>query len=270
MVDAARINAVLSSPEHLRGLGEHELEVHSVKERFPWLTRVTGRVLGQIDPSSWEHPNLAVRLSVPDDDDTLGPITGQPGFCRRVYTIAAFDPSTLIADIDIVVHGSTSPMMRWLDSLRPGDRVPFAGPRPHAAPTAGQRINLFADGSAYPAASAIARAMQVDTVTLAVPHGQYQSDFPGAEIRFADQTPLSEAPIPTGLIWAAGEREDIRALRGRCLNDRGLPKDQVQVFGYWRRGKTGTDADLARLDAAARFREEGRSMADTDDFDIEI
>jgi hypothetical protein len=44
----------------------------------------------------------------------------------------------------------------------------------------------------------------------------------------------------------------------------------VQVFGYWRRGKTGTDADIARLTGIARLRERGLELTGDNDFDIEI
>ncbi|WP_334137699.1 SIP domain-containing protein [Corynebacterium variabile] len=72
----------------------------------------------------------------------------------------------------------------------------------------------------------------------------------------------------TDTVWAAGEREDIRAVRAWCLKELGLPKPQVQVFGYWRHGKTGTDADMARLTGIAALRDQGRELED--DFEIEI
>ncbi|MDN6814606.1 MAG: SIP domain-containing protein [Corynebacterium variabile] len=176
-------------------------------------------------------------------------------------------------------------MMRWLDGLTPGDRVSFVGPRPHAAPTdaaaAGGRNHLLADGSAYPAASAIARALPgVVTVIIALPEdaaqaGSYNADFPGAELRYAasSDTPLSHAMTTLEIaegdtVWAGGEREDIRAVRARCLKELGLPKAQVQVFGYWRHGKTETDADVARLTAVAELQKQGRTLEDN--FAVEI
>lgn len=227
-----------------------------------------------------EFPGGAVEALSP-----LGPMIGQAGVCRRVYTVAAVDVASATLDIDIVVHGESSPMMRWLAGLEPGDRVDFAGPRPHAAPTdATGRIVLLADGSAYPAASAITRALPgVATVILALPEedpqvsdcADYAADFPGAELRFAASslTPLSDAfadldVTATDTVWAAGEREDIRAVRARCLRDLELPKPQVQVFGYWRHGKTGTDADVARLTTVAELQKQGRTLED--DFDVEI
>lgn len=288
-LDAATATGLLNSPEHRAGLNDLHLEVTSVTRRYPWLARVSGVVPGLADavtaePAAWTHPNLALRLAVPDATDALGPMIGQAGVCRRVYTVAAVDPAAGTLDIDIVVHGETSPMMRWLAGLTPGDRVDFAGPRPHPAPTDaardGGRIHLLADGSAYPAASAIARALPSTTVILALPEDDpqvstYGVDFPGAELRFAasSPTPLADAMAtldvaPGDTVWAAGEREDIRAVRARCLRELGLPKAQVQVFGYWRQGRTGTDADVARLTAIAELRKQGRTLED--DFDVEI
>lgn len=290
VLDARTANDLLNSPGHRAGLNDLHLEVTSLTRRFPWLTRVSGVVPGladtaAADPSTWAHPNLALRLAIPDATDALGPLIGQAGLCRRVYTVADVDPVAGTLDIDIVVHGETSPVMRWLAGLTPGDRVDFAGPRPHPAPTeaarAGGRIHLLADGSAYPAASAIARSVPgVATVVLALPGASprisdYAGDFPGAGLRFAasSPTPLSDAMTmldvgPTDTVWAAGEREDIRAVRTRCLRDAGMTKAQVQVFGYWRQGRTGTDADVARLTAIAGLRKQGRTL--DDDFDVEI
>jgi NADPH-dependent ferric siderophore reductase len=289
-LDAATASALLNSPKHRAGLNDLVLEVTSVSRRHPWLARVSGRVPGltATDPTAWRHPNIALRLAIPDPSDDLGPLIGQPGLCRRVYTVADVDPDAGTVDIDIVVHGGASPMMRWLDALRPGDRVDFAGPRPHPAPTgaaaAGDPVYLLADGSAYPAASAITRACAVTTVVLAPPDAaerpdpaRFADDFPGARILVAGEsaTPLADAlatlSVPSGAtVWAAGEREDIRSLRTRCLGELGLPKKQVQVFGYWRRGKTGTDADIARLTGIARLRERGLELTGDNDFDIEI
>lgn len=283
--DARDVTSVLNSREHRKGLSELVLDVASVSRRYPWLARVTGHVAGITDTTAWEHPNLAVRLAIPDPGDEIGALTGQPDTCRRVYTIAEFDRRSSTVAVDIVVHGSDSPMMCWLRDLAPGDRVPFAGPRPHPAPSGisdGRRIHLLADGSAYPAASAIARAVPVDTVTLALPDAgaaaRYSGDFPGATLHLADSsspTPLADvvSSLPSDgstAFWAAGEREDIRGVRHHCLRTLRLPKEQVQVFGYWRRGRTGTQADLARLRAAATYQAEGRSFSEADDFDIEI
>ncbi|WP_066587407.1 siderophore-interacting protein [Corynebacterium provencense] len=289
--DATTVNALLNSDRHRAGLNDLTFEVTSVTRRYPWLARVSGRIPGMADtdPADWSHPNLAVRLAVPDADDALGPLIGQAGICRRVYTLANVDTASSTADIDIVVHGSTSPMMRWLTGLTPGDTVDFSGPRPHPAPT-GQdavdpagRIHLLADGSAYPAASAIARSVPgIATVVLALPDrdpqtATYSADFPGAQIIFAGEsdTPLADALADldtpaTDTVWAAGEREDIRAVRALSLKERKLPRSQVQVFGYWRRGKTGTDTDLARLQGVARMQAEGRELTADDDFEIEI
>lgn len=283
--DVRNVTSVLNSKEHKKGLSELVLSVTSVSRRYPWLARVTGQVADITDTTAWEHLNLAVRLSIPDPGDDIGALTGQPDMCRRVYTIAEFDQRSSTVAIDIVAHGSDSPMMCWLRDLVPGDRVAFAGPRPHPAPSGradGQRIHLLADGSAYPAASAIARAVPVDTVTLALPDAgaadRYAGDFPGATLRLVDSsspTPLADVvgSLPANgstVFWAAGEREDIRGVRHHCLRTLRLPKEQVQVFGYWRRGRTGTQADLARLRAAAAYQAEGRSFSDSDDFDIDI
>lgn len=285
--DASTVNALLNSPQHRTGLNDLHLEVTAVTRRYPWLARVSGVVPGMADTdrTQWEHPNLALRLAIPDAADALGPLIGQAGVCRRVYTVAAVDYDTSTLDIDIVVHGESSPMMRWHDGLTPGDRVSFVGPRPHAAPTdaaaAGGRNHLLADGSAYPAASAIARALPgVVTVIIALPEdaaqaGSYNADFPGAELRYAASSdpPLSHAMTTLEIaegdtVWAGGEREDIRAVRARCLKELGLPKAQVQVFGYWRHGKTETDADVARLTAVAELQKQGRTLED--DFAVEI
>jgi len=294
--DASTVASVLDSAQHRAGLNDLTLVVSAVTQRYSWLARVTGKIPGMAntDPEVWTHPNLAVRMAVPDPDDALGPMVGQPGLCRRVYTLAEVDMASETVAIDIVVHGTTSPMMRWLAGLAPGDTVDFAGPRPHPAPTApndGTSIYLLADGSSYPAASAIARSLPagaVATVVLHLPEGgsattaadatTYAEDFPGATtlvITRNSATPLADAleeiqVSDKDLVWAAGEREDIRAVRSQCLGRIGLPKSQMQVFGYWRRGKTGTDTDLARLQGVAEMQRQGRTLSADNDFEIDI
>ncbi|MGO1635505.1 MAG: siderophore-interacting protein [Corynebacterium variabile] len=295
--DAATVASVLNSPQHRSGLHDLTLEVSEIRQRFPWLVRVTGTVEGMRDTprDAWSHPNLALRMAIPDADDEIGEMLGQAGLCRRVYTVADHDLEHCTVDIDIVVHGDSSPMMRWLAGLAPGSRVEFAGPRPHAAPTDvpdGGRAHLIADGSAYPAAAAIARSVAVATVTLHLPGlsrkdmtpqdtlqvlRDYAGDFPGAELRLADadSNPLTQAArsLTVGssdMVWACGEREDIRGVRALLLRERNLPKAQVQAFGYWRRGKTGTQVDMARLSAVDRLQKEDRALTLDNDFDIGI
>ncbi|MDN6706726.1 siderophore-interacting protein [Corynebacterium glyciniphilum] len=136
--EARDVTSVLNSREHRKGLSELVLDVTSVSRRYPWLARVTGHVAGITDTTAWEHPNLAVRLAIPDPGDEIGALTGQPDMCRRVYTIAEFDRRSSTVAVDIVVHGPDSPMMSWLRDLAPGDRVPFAGP-----PAASRPVRRF-------------------------------------------------------------------------------------------------------------------------------
>lgn len=272
---AAVADEVLSHPDHATGLDHPELTVTGVARPAVGMVRVTGTLDRVDDVAAWSRPNVAVRLSLPD-----GSVRG----ASRVYTVRRFAMADGIGtiEIDVVVHPGPAPAMSWIEQVRPGDRVPLAGPRPHLVPaTAGTApLLLLADSSAVPALHAILEqwpAGRAAHAVLAVDHPSHADELP--RLPAVTTEVLAAAPgillaasrrLATAAhsLWAAGERAEMRALREHALAELAIPADRVRVFGYWRRGVSGTELDARRVLHFKALLDAGRGIDDVDDFDI--
>ncbi len=77
--------------------------------------------------------------------------------------------------------------------------------------------------------------------------------------------------VPAGAsVWAAGERDDIRAIRARCRDELGLPRERMRLSGYWRRGSSATMADLNRLRRMRELLAAGKGFDAADDLDLDV
>ena len=190
------------------------------------------------DDPNWLRPNVAFRIQ-------LGP---QYGDVSRVYTVRTCNAPSGSMTFDVVLHGHTSPMMRWAADLRVGDTFSLTGPRPHflVPEIAGRRVALFADDTAIPA---------LYSILLQWPEGLTGVGW----VATGDAEAFAELPVIPGLelhhvedglaeyaleldnpgdyaVWGAGERDEMRAIRAHFRKTVGLAKDDVVVFGYWKRG----------------------------------
>lgn len=278
MTDAST-DEVLDSDDHNRGLENLHADIVAIARPCPGLQRLTvsigdgtpGGTGPAVDPT-WARPNVAVRLNLgPDFDDA-----------SRIYTVRDFDSTTGRFVIDIVQHGASSPMMRWGAALAVGDRVAIVGPRPHfLVPERHADAVLFADGSALPALYEILR--------------QWPSRRRGrAFVSSADDLPVDELPRPAGVVvhrvmgpaalaeaattiddgaysvWAAGERDEMRIIRRHFRAMSAIAKDDVAVFGYWKRGITNTEIDAVRLTEYRKLVAAGGSLGDFDDLALGV
>jgi NADPH-dependent ferric siderophore reductase len=76
-------------------------------------------------------------------------------------------------------------------------------------------------------------------------------------------------PNPEGrMIWAAGERQDVRAIRAYFTEECGLPKERVRVFGYWRKGVSSSEIDRTRLQQYETVRAAGGGLRQMNDLDV--
>lgn len=272
---------LLAQDDHMGTMERLAMEVVDIARPVPSVVRVTGRI-APTDPAPWRQPNLAVRLEV-ESPPGQRPVS-------RVYTIRAFDEARSLVEIDFVVHVDDSPAMRWLNSATVGSTIHLVGPRPHFLPDhdAEGRIALFADETAIPAIHAILSTWQPGSqgdlyVETADPAAF--DELPAVEgverhllLRGANEAAgttgrLVEAaralPDPKNrMIWAAGERQEIRAIRSYFSEECGLPKDRVRVFGYWRKGMSSSEIDRIRLQQYEAVRAEGGSLQQMNDLDV--
>lgn len=265
--------AVLSE-EHDRGMHRTPGTVTRIILPSPELARVTLRIDGLAQEPEWNRPNVALRLNL---DARYGDVS-------RVYTVRACSFAHEEIEVDIVRHGESSPMMRWLDDLTVGDPVALVGPRPHfQLPEArGREVALFLDGTAIPALYALLAQAPADipgrgwVATTDVVAFEELPAIEGLTLHridpgrgFADQLRFFDDPHDV-VVWGAGERDEMRAVRSHFRGDLGLAKEDVAVFGYWKRGTSNTDIDAARLSAYEAALADGGSMVDLDDLALDI
>lgn len=274
---------LLSRPDHMRDMERLEMTVLGVASPTPSVARVSGRIAPR-DPQAWTLPNQTVRIEV-ESPAGLRPIS-------RVYTIRSFDARTRSVEIDFVRHDDDSPAMRWLANVKTGDRVWMTGPRQHFIPgnAPGKAALVFADETAIPAVHAILMQwpeglpgeIWVETGDAAAfhelpqlagvamhllhrpperPAGSTGALFATARSRLADVSACS--------LWAAGERQEMRDFRNH-FKALGMARQDLRVFGYWKRGTSSSEIDRARLQGYSRLLRQGGTLEDVNDFDLPI
>ncbi|HEY0188793.1 MAG TPA: siderophore-interacting protein [Cellulomonas sp.] len=270
--------ALLRSPDHDRDLHDVTATIVDLDHPTGHLLRFTAALPEHVAGPDWAARNVTIRME-------LGPGYDE---ASRVYTIRRYHPVTGTVEVDVVLHGATSPMMRWSRDLRPGSSLRFRGPRQHfIVPDFPDRpVALFLDATAVPALL----TMLEQWTHRAGGVGWVQTDdlaafeelpaVPGLDLHRIDPTAeepgalLRRAALverPEGcVVWGAGERDDMRALRRYFRSEVGLPKDHLALYGYWKRGTTNTEIDMRRLANYARLVETGGSLEDVDDLAIEI
>jgi len=255
----------------MRGMERLEMQVIAVDRPSPLFVRVTGRI-APADPAAWQGPNVAVRIEVEPS------ATGRA--VSRVYTIRRFDAAQSLVEIDFALHPDDSPAMRWLRAAGAGTRVWMTGPRAHFLPnTAGGRpVAIFADDTAIPAVHAILAAdpglvgdVWVDTADPAafaalpeVPGLRCHmlprpEDRGGARPRLLLEAALALPDAGSRTLWAAGEREEMKAIRAHFAAA-GLGRDDIRVLGYWKQGTSASQIDRLRLEEYRSLRERGEGL----------
>ena len=311
---------MLNHPEHLAGVNHGTITVTEITELAPSIVRITASLDHAGDRRRWDVPNPAIRLELPAvgatagapaDDvgdapassnapasaETRAAGTDQPqgDTVSRVYTVRAVRhvAAGTEIDIDVVRHGTASPVMQWLSGLAVGATVRIFGPRAHFCPdfsaAAGVPIGLFADETAIPALATILRewpAGHVGHAWVETPDEQVVADLPThplVEVHWLRRSDALAAPGTTGAlvaaaqefseahrgplsVWACGEHGEMKQIRDHFRKDRGFAREAVVVFGYWRRHASSTEIDAGRMRRLERALERGESLTSVDEF----
>ncbi|MGI6878470.1 SIP domain-containing protein [Microbacterium sp. gxy059] len=193
----------------------------------------------------------------------------------RDYTVRSWDPETGALDVDVVRHDHGL-AADWAFRAQPGDEISFAGPKSCALVSEGVDWHLLAgDETALPAigrfleeAPAGARGLAIVEVPTLADRQEIEtaSDI---EVRWiardgipAGQSTLlydavREVAFPEGervYAWVGGESMSIAPIRRHLRGERGLPKEDVEVVGYWRRPRA---VDAAPAEEGAEAPERG-------------
>lgn len=274
---------ILKQDDHMRNLEVIEMTITAISHPFPSIVRIRGEI-NTTQPDLWTTPNLAIRLEVHQQTDSL-PIS-------RVYTVRCFDPSTRQIEIDFVLHADPSPAMLWLDSAKIGTKIQLTGPRPHFIPnfTPAKRVVMFADETAIPAVYSILQHWQ--------PGIQGEIYIESCEANIIDDLPKHhgvnmhllhrEKPQQAGKlgmllkvaeqfkdredisVWAACERNEARAIRKLFTQHSHLSKDDIRVAGYWNVGMSSSTLDLSRVAYYQKHLEQGKTLETFDDLDMPV
>ena len=209
-----------------------------------------------LDPSG---PNQVLRLSPPDPDaGALATSGARPA--SRTYTVRRADPGSGLLDIDVALHGDGL-FVRWACAAAPGDLLDFTGPRPHAVPSfEADAVVMATDETGLPALAAVVEAapsgLAVHAVVEVPDAAEEQPLVSAADLRVtwlhrdgaaAGTTGALERAIrsldwPAGAVdvWIAGEAGEVRAARRFAQIERGVERERLHAFGYWRLGRAGS------------------------------
>jgi NADPH-dependent ferric siderophore reductase len=245
------------------------VEVLRTERLSPRMCRVTlagseleGLVVGQ--------PAASVRVLLPPrpgEEPVIPDWAGNefllPGGRRpviRTLTPRRFDPATLELDVDVVIHdgGAAS---HWAGSARPGDRSAVSGvARGYTADPAALAYHLAGDETAIPAISQLLESLPPEvgvhaSIELAEPAARMtMPEHPRAIVDWLDLpsgavpgealvAAVREAELPAGTrVWAAGEAAAVQRIRRHLFEERGLPRTQATVRGYWKYGRAAGGA----------------------------
>jgi NADPH-dependent ferric siderophore reductase len=244
--------------------------VRRVQRLSPRLARVT---LSGSDLAGFtvERPAASVRLLLPSpgERELVMPAWNGNEFLRpdgerphiRTLTPRRVDPVALELDVDIVIHGRGT-ASNWAEAAALGDLVAVSGPGRGYLIEPGGRLVLAGDETAIPAISQLLETAPVDMeiqVHIEVTHHDARHALPhhpGAALWWYD-LPAGAAPgdalvgavrsieLPgQARVWVAGEAAAVQRIRRFLFEERGFPRSQATVRGYWKHGRgAGADDD---------------------------
>lgn len=216
-------------------------------------------------------PAASVRLLVPSpgSDALVVPAwTGNefllPGGRRpviRTYTPLRLDDEQAELDLDVVLH-DLGAVSTWAEAARAGDPAAVSGTgRGYTIEPDARSFLLAGDETAIPAIGQLLEHVpdHADVeVIIEVAHPDARVELPthpGARVSWVDR-PAGAPPgnsligavkraaiAPEGQVWVAGEAAAVHRIRRHLFADRGLPRRQAHVRGYWKHGRPGTGTD---------------------------
>lgn len=263
----------------LEQIGRRVLSVSRTEEITPRYRRVylSGDDLADGFPYVPFAPTDHVKLFFPQPDsgELVLPLPGQglrtpqdgPKPIFRDYTVRRWLPDSRELVIDFVLHehGISS---RWASQASVGDRLGVLGPRGNIVfPEDYAWYLLAGDEAALPALSRFVEelparagaAVIIEVANAAERQRLEERDgitvtwvFRDAEPEGALERAVRATALPEGDDWfvfAAGEAGAMKPIRDYFRRELGLPKERVDVDGYWKRGLANLDHHTIDLDA---------------------
>ncbi|MEV6161421.1 siderophore-interacting protein [Streptomyces sp. NPDC052052] len=172
----------------------------------------------------------------------------------RDYTVRSWDPENQTFDIDVARHDhglATS----WAFRAQPGDEVQFAGPKTCTLRNDEAQWHLLVgDDTALPAIGrwleeapqgtrghviveipTLADRQEIETAADVEIEWLVRGDAPaGTSTQLFDAVRRVAVPDCRVYAWVAGEAMTIAPIRRYLRRDLALPKEDIEVTGYWR------------------------------------
>ncbi len=218
-----------------------------------------------------EQPAASVRMLLPSpgSDELVVPQWNGNEFLLpdgrrptiRTFTPWRVDPDALELDVGIVVHGGGA-ASEWAQSARPGDPAAISGPgRGYAVDREAPAFFVAGDETALPAITQVLDALPAETpvqVRVELGHADGRLELPeraGADVEWrvldagaAPGEALGAAVhdaelVPGTRVWVAGEAAGVQRIRRYLFEERGIPRAQTAVRGYWKHGRAGDGGD---------------------------
>ncbi|MGA5218742.1 SIP domain-containing protein [Streptomyces cinereoruber] len=192
------------------------------------------------------------------------------------YTPVGHDPEKGEIVFDFVRHDG-GVASTWAENAAPGDSAWIAGPKmSHSHPEGADWILVVGDETALPAIGRWLAEMPEGTkarVFIEVGEDSHRQELPtkaDAEIVWlsrngapAGTTDLLEQAVRaadwlpgTVFAWVAGEAVTLKGIRRHLATERGVPREQTHITGYWRRTAPAVPAAAEALPDAPAVTEE--------------
>ncbi|MGO1183941.1 MAG: SIP domain-containing protein [Micrococcaceae bacterium] len=192
----------------------------------------------------------------------------------KVYTVRRWAAEAGELDVDFVKHG-IGVGTTWAYRAEVGDRIHFYGPSTsRGLPGDAGWLLVAGDDTAIPAIARVLEELPEDAraqVFIEVAEESHRLELrtlPRVEVTWlvrdgaeaGTTTHLVDAVRNTGwwegrpFAWLAGEHTAVRDLRRHLVEDRGVPKADIEFTGYWRRGEVVASGEDAALPDPAKSR----------------
>lgn len=175
----------------------------------------------------------------------------------RTFTPRRVDPIAGEIDVDIVLHGH-GVASEWAATVLQDAPVAISGPgRGYTVDADTGAFLLVGDETALPAIAQLLEVLPPGAavtvhVEVAAPEGRSPLPaHPRATVSWHDLadpgdpgaamlTAVRAEPILDGTrVWVAGEAASVQRIRTHLFAERGIPRPQCTVRGYWKRGRSG-------------------------------
>lgn len=173
----------------------------------------------------------------------------------RTYTALEPDVAAGTLAIDFVVHGDTGVAGPWALAAQPGDRIVVRGPNGAYTPDPTAAWHLIAgDEAAIPAVRQALAALPADAIGEVlllvedVAHEQPLEAPEGVAVTWLHRTRAADLVAAVRAVewrpgrvhcFVHGEAETVmHGIRPYLFGERGVPRADVSISGYWREGRT--------------------------------